>query len=183
MRFKATIPCLNWLNMEKKVQNDFIPYQLEDGVRDSNAASRSVRDIIRKHLMMTENQHLLEADEPEVSFRYGLDGRPQAKNNIIGAVMACITPVRDLEEALVRPRTVREEYCVFLYNGKEDYEEQVKAGSRVFREMEDIQANGIQMEVEGVEKLIRVKWYIISDWKALAIMMGLVGPTGRHGLL
>ncbi|KAI8503736.1 hypothetical protein Bbelb_187070 [Branchiostoma belcheri] len=31
MRFKATIPCLNWLNMENKVQNDFIPYQLEDG--------------------------------------------------------------------------------------------------------------------------------------------------------
>ncbi|CAH1242497.1 Hypp6773 [Branchiostoma lanceolatum] len=33
--------------------------------RDGNAASRSVSDIIWKHLMMPNNRHLLEGDEPE----------------------------------------------------------------------------------------------------------------------
>ncbi|CAH1277662.1 Hypp9752 [Branchiostoma lanceolatum] len=148
--------------------------------RDGNGASRGVADIIKHHLKMPANQYLLAADEPVVKFRYGIDGRPQAKNNIIGAVMACITPIRSAEEAVKRPRTVKEEYCVFLYSGKEDYEEQVRVGSRVFREMEDIQEFGIQVEVEGVEKHVVIEWYVVSDWKSLSIMLGLVGPTGNY---
>ncbi|KAI8490576.1 hypothetical protein Bbelb_318440 [Branchiostoma belcheri] len=61
-----------------------------------------------------------EEDEPVINFRYGLDGRPQAKNTVIGAVMACITPVRDIEEAKKRPRSVRDEYCLFVYSVKSE---------------------------------------------------------------
>ncbi|CAH1248941.1 uncharacterized protein [Branchiostoma lanceolatum] len=180
MKFKDTIPPIGWMKQERGEQNSFIPYQLEENARDGNGASRSVADIIKHHLTMPANQHLLQGEEPVVSFRYGLDGRPQAKNNIIGAVMACITPVRSLAEAQKHPRTVKEEYCVFLYSGKEDYEEQVRVGARVFREMEDIQENGVFVEIEGVQKHVRINWYVVSDWKALAIMMGLVGPTGDY---
>ncbi|KAI8506360.1 hypothetical protein Bbelb_157870 [Branchiostoma belcheri] len=182
MKFMKVIPPLSWLQEEKREQNNFIPYQMEENARDGNAASRSVKGIIEKHLMMPKNRDLLEGDEPEVGFRYGLDGRPQAKNNIIGAVMACITPVRNPEQALARPkRTVREEYCVFLYSGKEDYEEQVRCGSRVFREIEELHLNGIDIDLgEEGRKHVKIKWYVLSDWKALAIMLGLVGPTGDY---
>ncbi|KAI8521552.1 hypothetical protein Bbelb_013060 [Branchiostoma belcheri] len=179
MKFKEMIPPISWLQEEKREQNSFIPYQLEENARDGNGASRSVAGIIKHHLMMPANQHLLQGDEPEVCFRYGIDGRPQAKNNIIGAVMACITPVRSVAEAQKRPRTVKEEYCVFLYSGKEDYQEQIQVGDRVFREMEALQQNGLYLDMPGgVQKHVKIKWYIVSDWKALAIMMGLVGPTG-----
>ncbi|KAI8503715.1 hypothetical protein Bbelb_186860 [Branchiostoma belcheri] len=47
--------------------------------------------------------HIIAGNEPTVSFRYGLDSRPQAKNTVIGAVMACITPVRDIQEAREHP--------------------------------------------------------------------------------
>ncbi|CAH1242409.1 Hypp6671 [Branchiostoma lanceolatum] len=129
MKFKDTIPPIGWMKQERGEQNSCIPYQLEENARDGNGASRSVVDIIKHHLTMPANQHLLQGEEPVVSFRYGLDGRPQAKNNIIGAVMVCITPVRSLAEAQKHPRTVK---------------------------------------------------YVVSDWKALAIMMGLVGPTGDY---
>ncbi|XP_035664364.1 uncharacterized protein LOC118407899 [Branchiostoma floridae] len=186
MKFPKVIPPIGWVREERVEQNSFLPYQMEENARDGNGASRSVKEIITHHLQLPENQHLLEADEPVVSFRYGVDGRPQAKNTVIGAVMACITPVRDLEEARRRPRLVRDEYCVFVYSGKESYEEQVQSGSRVFREMEDLQQNGLHLKVGEEEdgqdrtKHVKINWYILSDWKALAEMMGLVGPTGKY---
>eukprot|EP00058_Branchiostoma_floridae_P000956 XP_002586444.1 hypothetical protein BRAFLDRAFT_105223 [Branchiostoma floridae] len=70
--------------------------------------------------------------------------------------------------------------------GKESYEEQVQSGSRVFREMEDLQQNGLHLKVGEEEdgqdrtKHVKINWYILSDWKALAEMMGLVGPTGKY---
>ncbi|KAI8490486.1 hypothetical protein Bbelb_317540 [Branchiostoma belcheri] len=158
MKFVKVIPPLSWLQEKKREQNNFIPYKMEENARDGNVASRSVKDIIEKHLMMPKNRDLLEGDEPEAGFRYGLDGRPQAKNNIIGTVVACITPVRNPEQALARPkRTVREEYCVFLYSGKEDYEEQVRCGSRVFREIEE-HLNGIDIDLgEERKKHVKIK--------------------------
>ncbi|XP_078679357.1 uncharacterized protein LOC144915009 [Branchiostoma floridae x Branchiostoma belcheri] len=145
----------------KKTVKEFygVSFLLLQQARDGNVASRSVKDIIKKHLMMPKNRDLLEGDEPEAGFRYGLDGRPQAKNNIIGTVVACITPVRNPEQALARPkRTVREEYCVFLYSGKEDYEEQVRCGSRVFREIEE-HLNGIDIDLgEERKKHVKIKW-------------------------
>ncbi|KAI8495251.1 hypothetical protein Bbelb_272370 [Branchiostoma belcheri] len=183
MRFPKVIPPKTWIIEERRSQNGFIPYQLEENARDGNGASRSVTGIISHYLTQPANSHLIAGDNPVVSFRYGLDGRPQAKNTIIGAVMACITPVKSVEEALNDNRTVRDEFCVFLYSGKEDYEEQVRSGSRVFREMNDLQTNGLDLflghDDEGQErrKHVRINWYIISDWKALAEMQGIVGPT------
>ncbi|CAH1239561.1 Hypp5846 [Branchiostoma lanceolatum] len=186
MKFNKVIPPLSWIQQERWKQNDFIPYQLEENARDGNGASRSPRDVITRYLMMPSNSHLIAEDEPVVSFRYGLDGRPQAKNTTIGAVMACITPVRDIEEARKVPRLVRDEFCVFLYSGKEDYEEQVRVGSRVFQEMNDLQENGLDLIIghdedgQEIRKHVKINWYIVSDWKALAEMMGIVGPTGHY---
>ncbi|CAH1242511.1 Hypp6786 [Branchiostoma lanceolatum] len=106
-----------------------------------------------------------------VGFRYELDGlcgvQVRAKNNIIGAVMACITPVRYPKQALARPkRTVREEYCVFLYSAmcKEDYEEQVRCGSRVLREIEELYLNGIDIDLgEDGRKHVKIKWRINKE--------------------
>ncbi|XP_078582980.1 uncharacterized protein LOC144865843 [Branchiostoma floridae x Branchiostoma japonicum] len=186
MRFPKVIPPLRWIQEERWSQNDFIQYQLEENARDGNGASRSVTEVISHYLRLPANSHLVAGDDPVISFRYGLDGRPQAKNTTIGAVMACITPVRSLEEAMDTSRTVRDEFCVFLYSGKEDYEEQVRSGSRVFREMNELQANGLDLllghDEDGQErrKHVQINWYIVSDWKALAEMMGIVGPTGKY---
>ncbi|CAH1242592.1 Hypp6866 [Branchiostoma lanceolatum] len=50
-----------------------------------------------------------------IRFRYGIDGRPQAKNYIIGAVMASITPISSVEEAVERPRKKNIVYFVRWY--------------------------------------------------------------------
>ncbi|CAH1242626.1 Hypp6908 [Branchiostoma lanceolatum] len=74
IKFVKIIPPLGWLQEEKRAQNNFIPYQMEENGRDGNAAYRSVNGIIEQHLMMPEDRDFLEWDESEVGFRYELDG-------------------------------------------------------------------------------------------------------------
>ncbi|KAI8487542.1 hypothetical protein Bbelb_347760 [Branchiostoma belcheri] len=193
LQFPKVIPPLSWVQEERWSQNGFIPYQLEEEYAQNINLSGYrwkwglQKDIITRFLLRPSNSHIIAGDNPTVSFRYGLDGRPQAKNTVIGAVMACITPVRNIEEAREHPaQCVTSSACFFTVACKEDYEEQVRAGSRVFREINDLQDNGLDLDLgpneDGQErtKHVNINWYIVSDWKALAEMLGVVGPTGDY---
>ncbi|CAH1242552.1 Hypp6831 [Branchiostoma lanceolatum] len=68
--------------------------------------------------LLTPVGFLTGADEPVVRFRYGIDGRPQNKNNIICAVIACITPTRRVEEAVRLRREERQARTMGSYPGR-----------------------------------------------------------------
>ncbi|KAI8487978.1 hypothetical protein Bbelb_344260 [Branchiostoma belcheri] len=76
-KFVKVIPPLSWLQEEKREQNNFIPYKMEENARDGNVASRSVKDIIEKHLMMPKNRDLLEGQRRGSGMGWTAGHRPR----------------------------------------------------------------------------------------------------------
>lgn len=67
-------------------------------------------------------------------------------------------------------------HVFFRILGDESYEAQQKAANVLFEEMKTIQENGIV--VNGTQ--INIKWMVVCDWKAAAILMGLNGAASNY---
>uniref|UniRef100_U9UFE8 Uncharacterized protein n=1 Tax=Rhizophagus irregularis (strain DAOM 181602 / DAOM 197198 / MUCL 43194) TaxID=747089 RepID=U9UFE8_RHIID len=131
---------------------------------------RSAKDILVYLIPQLQKQQILKSSDPIIHLRVSGDGRNVGRK--IKHVMVTFMILNHEN----RHHHADYHYTVALYPGTEKYDTLKFMLSLFINELKSFKENGL--EVSGI--LWKFELYFSSDWKFLAICLGLNGPTANY---
>lgn len=131
---------------------------------------RSVKDILYYIIPYLKEKKVLRSSDPTIHLRVSGDGRNVGRK--IKHVMITFMILNHVE----RHHHADYHYTTVLYPGTENYHTLEFILNPFLDELESLKDNGL--EVAGI--LWNFELYFSSDWKFLAICLGLNGPTSNY---
>lgn len=164
----SIIPSKSAINAEKFRLNTTLEIMSHP---TADCSTRKLEHILEFVLQHQKYQKYIENDT--VTLRFSCDGAKIAKNiSSVRGVFKILAPRQSLPDNLEDLSMCPEdEFTLFFYIGDENRCSLEEFASGTFRDMENIQLNGIV--ING--RKISVKWIMTCDWKALALLRGING--------